>query len=456
MTQARIAIIGAGVVGATAALVLARAGHPVDLYSDRTAEQLRDEVPATGTAVLFGHSRDVDHTLVEELYPDAPLSTGMNTRLNTGEPGALEQVLAFDPDFTYTAAGIDVRLRAHDRIRLFEEAGGSFHVETVTPEELDAVAAAHDLTLVSTGKGGLSGLFPVDEARTVYRSPQRHLLAAAFTGLGHGDDVFTARGHGAGKHNVFNLHTDHGEIWIGPYWHKDVGATWSVLGFAKPDGDWVQRWGEVTDAQSALEVVVSIYRDYFPDDLADIEKLRVIEEDRHSWLRGAVTPTVRQGVGYTRSGRPVLALGDSAIAFDPIAGQGAQTGLIQVAALVKAIEARGSDSRPNGSPTSSTGTGRSAATPRRRSPVCSSAIRTTPSPPACSSPARSPTMRWVPRCSACSPSPRRSSTSTRRRTSSASSRTRRPLRRRTNGCSVPRNGHPADETPRQDQGRRRC
>ncbi|MCA0155049.1 cadherin repeat domain-containing protein [Tsukamurella sp. M9C] len=343
MTQARIAIIGAGVVGATAALVLARAGHPVDLYSDRTAEQLRDEVPATGTAVLFGHSRDVDHTLVEELYPDAPLSTGMNTRLNTGAPGALEQVLAFDPDFTYTAAGIDVRLRAYDRIRLFEQAGGDFQVETVTPENLDAIAAAHDLTLISTGKGGLSGLFPVDEARTVYRSPQRHLLAAAFTGLGHGDDVFTARGHGAGKHNVFNLHTDHGEIWIGPYWHKDAGATWSVLGFAKPDGDWVQRFGEVTDAQSALEVVVSVYRDYFPDDLPDIEKLRVIDEDKHSWLRGAVTPTVRQGVGHTRGGRPVLALGDSAIAFDPIAGQGAQTGLIQVAALVKAIEARGSD-----------------------------------------------------------------------------------------------------------------
>ncbi|KXO91781.1 oxygenase [Tsukamurella pulmonis] len=343
MTQARIAIIGAGVVGATAALVLARAGHPVDLYSDRTAEQLRDAVPATGTAVLFGHSRDVDHTLVEELYPDAPLSTGMNTRLNTGEPGALEQVLAFDPDFTYTAAGIDVRLRAHDRIRLFEQAGGAFHVETVTPENLDAIAAAHDLTIVSTGKGGLSSLFPVDESRTVYRSPQRHLLAAAFTGLGHGADVFTARGHGAGAHNVFNLHTDHGEIWIGPYWHKDAGPSWSVLGFAKPDGDWVQRWGEVTDAQSALDVVVSIYRDYFPDDLPDIEKLRVIEQDPHSWLRGAVTPTVRQGVGHTRGGRPVLALGDSAIAFDPIAGQGAQTGLIQVAALAKALEHRGAD-----------------------------------------------------------------------------------------------------------------
>ncbi|ADG78726.1 Monooxygenase OS=Tsukamurella paurometabola (strain ATCC 8368 / DSM / CCUG 35730 / CIP 100753/ JCM 10117 / KCTC 9821 / NBRC 16120 / NCIMB 702349 / NCTC 13040) OX=521096 GN=Tpau_2115 PE=4 SV=1 [Tsukamurella paurometabola] len=341
MTQTRIAIIGAGVVGATAALVLAQRGHQVDLYSERTAEQLRDDVPATGTAVLFGHSRDVDHTLVPELYPQAPVSTGMNTRLQTGEPGALEQVLAFDPDFAYTAAGIDVRLRAYDRIRLFEQAGGRFIVDTVSPESLDTIAGQHDLTLVSTGKGGLSGLFPVDEARTVYRAPQRQLLAAAFAGLGHGDDVFTARGHGAGAHNVFNLHTDHGEIWIGPYWHKDAGATWSVLGFAKPGGAWVERFNEVTDPQSALEVVVGIYRDYFPDDLPDIEKLRVIEEDRHPWLRGAVTPTVRQGVGFTRSGHPVASLGDTSIAFDPIAGQGAQTGLIQVAALVKAIDDRG-------------------------------------------------------------------------------------------------------------------
>ncbi|BDH57452.1 styrene monooxygenase/indole monooxygenase family protein [Tsukamurella sp. PLM1] len=302
MSQARIAVIGAGVVGATAALVLARNGHAVDLYSDRTARQLRDDVPATGTAVLFGHSRDVDHTLVEELYPDAPLSTGMNTRLNTGAPGSLEQVLAFDPDFTYTAAGIDVRLRAYDRIRLFEQAGGAFHVATVTPDDLDAIAAAHDLTLVSTGKGGLAGLFPVDESRTVYRAPQRELLAAAFTGLGHGDDVFTARGTGAGKHNVFNLHTDQGEIWIGPYWHKDAGASWSVLGFAKPDGAWVERFDSVTDAQSALDVVVGIYRDYFPDDLPDIEKLRVIEQDPKSWLRGAVTPTVRRASATPAAG----------------------------------------------------------------------------------------------------------------------------------------------------------
>ena len=37
-------------------------------------------------------------------------------------------------------------------------------------------AAGHDLTLVATGRGGLSELFSVDTERTVYDAPQRSLL----------------------------------------------------------------------------------------------------------------------------------------------------------------------------------------------------------------------------------------------------------------------------------------
>jgi 2-polyprenyl-6-methoxyphenol hydroxylase-like FAD-dependent oxidoreductase len=56
-----------------------------------------------------------------------------------------------------------------------------------------------------------------------------------------------------------------------------------------------------------------------------------------------VTPTVRHAVGITSNGHPVLALGDTAISFDPIGAQGAQAGLIQSAQLVAA--ARDHDGR---------------------------------------------------------------------------------------------------------------
>ena len=49
-----VAIIGAGQTGASAALALAQRGVEVTLYSDRSQESLRNDVPATGTAVIFG------------------------------------------------------------------------------------------------------------------------------------------------------------------------------------------------------------------------------------------------------------------------------------------------------------------------------------------------------------------------------------------------------------------
>jgi 2-polyprenyl-6-methoxyphenol hydroxylase-like FAD-dependent oxidoreductase len=82
--------------------------------------------------------------------------------------------------------------------------------------------------------------------------------------------------------------------------------------------------------------VVDVHRDYVDWDLPEIAATTVITQDPHSWLRGGVTPTVRRAVGITTSGDPVLALGDTAISFDPIGAQGAQGGLIQSAQLVAA------------------------------------------------------------------------------------------------------------------------
>ena len=63
----------------------------------------------------------------------------------------------------------------------------------------------------------------------------------------------------------------------------------------------------------------------------------MIDSDEYSWLKGAVTPTVRRPVARTDSGGLLVSLGDTAIAVDPIAGQGAQLGAIQVAALADAL-----------------------------------------------------------------------------------------------------------------------
>ncbi len=333
----KAAIIGAGQTGATAAVGLLDKGFDVTLYSDRNQRSLREDLPATGTALIFGESQRAEASLGLTSYLEpGPTSTGLSVRLVDGSEPARPEVIAFDAGFDGGTRGVavDTRLKADDRLTRFQERGGRFRVEQVDPERLDAIAAEHDLTLVATGRSGLSSLFPVDATRTVYDRPQRRLLMLTVAGLGHGPEVFAHRGPAGGRHSAFSFITDQGEAWWGPYLHKDAGPSWSFLRWAKPGSEWERRYADVDSAASALQAVTDVHRDYLDWDLPEVLSLRVIEEDPHSWITGAVTQLVRRGVGHTAGGHVVAALGDTAVAYDPIAGQGAQGGLVQAAALV--------------------------------------------------------------------------------------------------------------------------
>jgi 2-polyprenyl-6-methoxyphenol hydroxylase-like FAD-dependent oxidoreductase len=339
MTHKRsVAIIGAGQTGVSAAIGFLNAGFDVTLFSDRHRHSLRDDVPASGTAVTFAVAQAAERELgLDDYSGRAPRVTGQSTQVFSGSGKAREDGLDFDVTYNgIRAVGVDTRLKVDDRLSDFLTAGGRFVVSAITAETLDDVAAAHDLTLVATGRRGLADLFAIDESRTVYDRPQRSLLMLTVTGLGHGPEVFAHRGQAGGQHNTFAISTEQGELWWGPYLHKDVGAAWSFLGFAKPDSDWERRFAAAKDAASAHAIVTDVHRDYVDWDLPELAATKVIRHDPQSWLRGAVTPTVRQAVGITRNGHPVLALGDTAISFDPIGAQGAQAGLIQSAQLVAA------------------------------------------------------------------------------------------------------------------------
>ncbi|MCW2731826.1 MAG: putative oxygenase subunit [Mycobacterium sp.] len=339
MSQKRsVAIIGAGQTGVSAAVGFLNAGFDVTLFSDRDRERLRNDGPATGTAVTFAVAQAAERELgLDDYLGRAPRVTGQSTQVFSGSGADREDGLDFDVEYDgVRAAGVDTRLKVDDRIGEFLSRGGRFVVSVITADSLDDVAAAHDLTLVATGRAGLSELFAVDHSRTVYDKPQRSLLMLTVAGLGHGPDVFAHRGAKGGEHNTFAISSEQGELWWGPYLHKDAGPAWSFLGFAKPGSDWEQRFNGAHDVASAHRIVTDVHRDYVDWDLPEISATTLIPNDPHAWLRGAVTPTVRHAVGVTAGGHPVLALGDTAISFDPIGAQGAQGGLIQSAQLVAA------------------------------------------------------------------------------------------------------------------------
>ncbi|MGL3211288.1 styrene monooxygenase/indole monooxygenase family protein [Bradyrhizobium sp. BR 1433] len=335
-TKRKVAIVGAGLAGTTAGLGLVNAGFDVTIYSDRDRASLRNDVPPTGTAVYFGKSLEYDAEIIENLY-DVGTSTGMSVRIFSGTGEARTPIIEFDRPFNYRAQAVDTRLRADDRLGRFLARGGKFVVRTVTTEDLDAIAAEVDLTLVATGKGGLSSLFPADPGRTVYAEPQRHLLLATFKGPDRADHQFAYRSSDGARHNWFTIHADFGETFFGPYLHKDAGATRAFIGFAKPGSPWIELFKSATDTQSARDAVVKLFATYFPEDLALVEQLEPLHEDPHSWFLGAVTPTVRRAVARTKNGHPVAAIGDTAVSFDPIGGQGAQNAVVQSVLLIRAL-----------------------------------------------------------------------------------------------------------------------
>ncbi len=329
------AVIGAGQTGVTAALGLLDAGFDVTLYSDRDQRSLRDDVPATGTALEFGETQQAESALGLDTYTGrAPRHTGLSVRIAGPER---EELIQFDGHFDgYAGVAVDTRLKADERLTAFLERGGRFVVEQVTPDKLDAIAATADLTLVATGRGGLSDLFAIDRTRTPYDAPQRSLLTVTVTGIGHDESVFAHRSRAGGAHSGFSIFAEQGEGWWGPYLHKDVGPSWAFLGWARPGSEWESRFAAADSAESAHRIVQDLYRDFIDWDLPEVLETRVITEDPHSWLKGAVRPVVRSGVGRTAGGHVVASLGDTSVAYDPIAGQGAQSGLIQAQRLVAA------------------------------------------------------------------------------------------------------------------------
>ncbi|NKY35041.1 cadherin repeat domain-containing protein [Nocardia speluncae] len=333
----KAAVIGAGQAGVTAALGLLDAGFVVTVYSERDQRALRDSVPATGTALIFGEAQAAEEALGLPTYLDrAPLHSGLTIRV----AGGGEELIDFDGAFDgFHGLAVDTRLKADERLTTFLERGGRFVVDTVTPERLDPIAADNDLTLVATGRAGLSGLFDIDETRTVYDAPQRSLLTVTVTGLGYDESVFAHRSPAGGGRSGFSIVAEQGEGWWGPYLHKDAGPSWAFLGWARPGSDWEKRFAAADSAESAHRIVTDLYRDYLDWDLPEVLATEVIAEDPHSWLKGAVRPLFRRGVGHTAGGHPVAALGDTAVAYDPIAGQGAQSGLIQAQRLVTAAAA---------------------------------------------------------------------------------------------------------------------
>ncbi|GAA1835307.1 FAD-dependent oxidoreductase [Pseudonocardia ailaonensis] len=294
-------------------------GHDVTLYSDRTPDQWLNESKPTGSAYIYDEVVDIERKLGMDFWSrDAFQGHGF---LYDGipTPGAAPLSIAGRNEYGRPGSAIDQRLRVSRWLEDLEPRGGRLVIESVTPARLDAIAAASDLTVLAAGKADLASAIAVDPARS-FTEPQRNLaMVIVRSRTGHVRDWFADRVPYAPI--KFNRIDDTGEYFWVPYHHKTAGATMSLLLEARP-GSLMDRFGTARSAGDVLDAAREIVRATMPYEAHIADDMELIEDDPHGWLAGRFTPVVREAFGRLPSGGLVIPVGDTAITFDPIAGQG--------------------------------------------------------------------------------------------------------------------------------------
>ena len=317
------------------AIGLSRKGNEVVVYSDRNADGILNDTAPTGTVCLFGDSIAIEEALTGERYDDG--YRGIQGIHFTFSPKSGVELLHFGANVDERFAwAVDVRTKCADRMEQLEALGGRVVVQSVTADDLDLIAGRHELTFVATGRKGLASAFPRNAARSVYEQPQRELVMLLCTGIPTGRGSFPHRGTGMAP-IVVSLFGKEGEVFWVPFLHKSAGDSWCLVIEARPGGP-LDRFRELTDYRDCFDLCRETVRDLTPWDWGVLQDMAPIEDDPHGWLKGAVLNTVRAPSAYTASGHLVMSVGDTSVSIDPIAGQGANCGVRQVAAYVDAVE----------------------------------------------------------------------------------------------------------------------
>ncbi|APR85911.1 putative oxygenase subunit protein [Minicystis rosea] len=326
----RIAIVGSGIAGLLTAHGLRRAGYEVTLYSDRTPDQWLRASKPTGTAGRFDLAVAYERELgLAHWEAQAKKVEGVHLTF-CPEPG--NRLLTLTGRFEKPGMAIDVRLQSHRWMLDLEARGGRIVIESVTVPRLDAIAAENDLTVVAAGKAELSSLFERDADRSVYDKPQRNLAMVVAHGADHafrGVPFLPVK---------FNLFGTVGEMFWVPYHHHELGPSWNLLFEAKAGGP-VDVFTNAKSGREALDLAKQVIKKLVPWDWEWAKSLELADE--HGWLVGKVAPTVRKPVGRLPSGRVVTCVGDTAMLFDPIGGQGANNGTKMAKHFVEHVKAHG-------------------------------------------------------------------------------------------------------------------
>lgn len=308
--MATVGIVGTGIAGAHLGLALRAAGIEVTLYTERPVESL-----AAGRLLnTVAHHHPLlerERALAVHHWPAEEFGYGRHYHYVGGpEP------IRFTGRFAHPSCAIDHRLYLPRLIGDLAERGGRVEVAEVGPRDLATLAARHDLLVVATGRGPLSGLFPRRPEYSPHDAPRRLLCAGLWTGVRPHDTagVTISVSPGAGELLEIPLLSRHGPV-TALLFENVPGGDLEILGRQRCDDD----------PRAYERLVLDKLAKHHPKTFERVDPATFELTGPLDILQGALVPTVRQDYAKLPNGKYALAIGDVHTVVDPVIGQGANS-----------------------------------------------------------------------------------------------------------------------------------
>jgi 2-polyprenyl-6-methoxyphenol hydroxylase-like FAD-dependent oxidoreductase len=318
-----IGIVGAGTAGLHLALFLRQHGVDATLYAERTADEVLAG-PLPNTVAHHHHTRARERELGVNHWDESGPSYDRHYHYIGGE-----QPLVFPGDFSAPSLAVDYRIYLSRLLEDAEERGIPVVYGTVGAEEVSRLGEAHELVVVSTGRGSLAELFPPVSGRSPFREPQRVLSAGLYTGIAYEPDPVGV---------TFGVSPGSGEIIEIPIQTFEGNVT-TLLFECAPGGDTevLGRTPYRDDPKAYERHVLEKLERHFPPIFERVDPAAFGLTRPSSILQGAVTPVVRQSYAKLDGGRCAIGMGDAHVVVDPVVGQGANSASFSAWTLGEAI-----------------------------------------------------------------------------------------------------------------------
>jgi hypothetical protein len=305
----RIAIIGAGQSGLQLGIGLLSHNFSVSLFSNRSAEEILAGKILSSQVMM--HSAIECEKLLGLDYWDGIAPVNQSVTLSLLLPDNLQRVFQWQGKTSKPFHSVDQRLKFSKWIDGFKEMGGNLYVQDVKPKSLNAISDEHELTIIATGKGELSALFPRDPERSCFDKPQRRLFCIYLKNVKPSEDPRGVRAV---------LLPGIGEYFTTPGLTLNNQECEMVLIEGINDSPF-DCWQDIADINQHAEKLISLLKQFIPweyERFIDAEPT-----DQQAALVGAYTPTVRSPCFKLENNKYVFGMGDTLVLNDPIAGQGA-------------------------------------------------------------------------------------------------------------------------------------